>query len=136
MHALSAWALLYSHSEESSFLSGVIVMVSFSRFPLLRSAFAASALLASFLALTISAGAQVVGGTIAGYVTDPSAAAVSGAAVFVHSDETGTERRLHTAADGRYAAPSIPVGSYTVSVHAEGFAAGRRTGIPLSVGQG
>lgn len=110
-------------------------MLAFSRFALLRSSFVASAVLVSVLALTLPAGAQVVGGTIAGYVTDPSGAAVSGAAVLVHNDETGTERRLRTAPDGRYAAPSIPVGSYTISVHAEGFADGRRTGIPLSVGQ-
>jgi hypothetical protein len=89
----------------------------------------------ALVAVSATADAQVVGGTITGAVTDPSGAAISNAHVLVHNDETGTERRLRTGADGRYSAPSIAVGSYTVSVHAEGFASDRRTGIPLSVGQ-
>ena len=97
--------------------------------------FVAFVLLATLFSMLLQAHAQVVGGTIAGYVTDPSGAAVANAEVVVHNDETGTERRLHTAPDGRFAAPSIPVGSYTITVRATGFADGRRTGIPLSVGQ-
>jgi hypothetical protein len=79
--------------------------------------------------------AQVVGGTIAGSVADATGAAIPNAQVLVHNDETGNERKLVTGADGRFSAPSIPVGSYTVSVTAEGFATQTRTGVPLSVGQ-
>jgi hypothetical protein len=92
-----------------------------------------AALLALFLAFT--AEAQVVGGTISGTVTDPSGAAISSAQVLVHNDETGNVRHLETGPDGRYSAPSIPVGSYTVTVHAPGFSDQRRTGVLLSVGQ-
>jgi hypothetical protein len=96
-------------------------------------ALAFAGLFALFPALV--ANAQVVGGTISGTVTDSSGAAIANASVLVHNDETGNERRLQTGPDGRYNAPSIPVGSYTVTVKAAGFADQSRTGIPLSVGQ-
>jgi hypothetical protein len=79
--------------------------------------------------------AQVVGGTLSGTITDATGATIANAAVLVHNDETGNERRLQTGPDGRYAAPSIPVGSYTITVDAEGFTQQRRSGIALSVGQ-
>ncbi len=90
-------------------------------------------LLAFFLALT--AEAQVVGGTLAGTITDSTGAALRAANVLVHNDETGNERRLLTGQDGRYAAPSVPVGTYTISVEANGFTQQRRTGITLTVGE-
>lgn len=96
-----------------------------------------SALIIAALALftLTSAHAQVVGGTIAGTVADATGAAIPNAQVLVHNDETGNERKLITGADGRFSAPSVPVGSYTVTVTAEGFATQTRTGVPLSVGQ-
>ena len=92
---------------------------------------------ASLLALfpAITAPAQVVGGTISGTVTDSTGATLPNAHVLVHNDETGNERRLTTGPDGRYAAPSIPVGTYTVTASADGFSDHSRSGIPLSVGQ-
>jgi Carboxypeptidase regulatory-like domain len=90
-------------------------------------------LAAMFPALTATT--QVVGGTISGTITDATGAAIANAQVVVHNDETGSERRLLSGPDGRYAAPSVPVGSYTVRVTADGFAEQSRNGIPLSVGQ-
>lgn len=87
------------------------------------------------LTFTFTAHAQIVGGTISGAVTDSSGAAIPNAAVLVHNDETGNERHLQTGPDGRYAAPSIPVGTYTVTVTANGFSDQSRAHIPLSVGQ-
>ncbi len=81
------------------------------------------------------ASAQVVGGTISGTISDATGAALPNAHVLVHNDETGNERRLTTGPDGRYSAPSIPVGIYTVTAGADGFDDHSRTGIPLSVGQ-
>jgi hypothetical protein len=92
-----------------------------------------TALLALFLAFT--AEAQVVGGTISGTVTDPSSAVIPNAEVLVHNEDTGTERRLLTGPDGRFSAPSIPVGTYTLTVKFAGFATYTRTGIPLSIAQ-
>ena len=100
----------------------------FSRFSGVSLSLAAAGMLAAPLH------AQVVGGTVRGTVTDASGAAVPGAAVVVRNGETGTERRLVTDAAGRYSAPSVAVGSYTVSAAAEGFAEVRRT-VELTVGQ-
>ena len=94
-----------------------------------------ASLLALFAVFTPHAKAQVVGGTISGTVTDATGAAIAGAHVLVHNDETGNERRLLSGPDGRYSAPSVPVGTYTVRVAADGFSEQTRTGIPLSVGQ-
>jgi len=88
-----------------------------------------------FAGFSVPAFAQVVGGTISGAVTDASGAAIPNAQVTVHNDETGNERHLTTRGDGRYAAPSIPVGSYTITVLADGFSEQRRQGVMLSVGQ-
>ncbi|HEY6374779.1 MAG TPA: carboxypeptidase-like regulatory domain-containing protein [Edaphobacter sp.] len=79
--------------------------------------------------------AQVVGGTLSGTITDPSGATLINAQVLVHNDETGNERRLTTGSDGRYSAPSVPIGTYTITVQLDGFAPQHRTGIPLTVGQ-
>ncbi len=97
----------------------------------------AQALLIAALALVfaLAARAQVVGGTLSGTVTDSTGAVLSNADVTVHNDETGNERHLTTGADGRYSAPSVPVGTYTITVAHDGFTPQRRTGIPLTVGQ-
>ncbi len=92
-----------------------------------------AALLALFLAFT--AEAQVVGGTLSGTISDATGAALKGATVLVHNEETGSERRMVTGLDGRYAAPSIAIGTYTVAVEASGFAPKRRTAIPLTIGE-
>jgi hypothetical protein len=106
----------------------------------IRSTFISAAfsrgLLASVLAAaSVPATAQVVGGSISGCVTDASGAAIPNAQVSVHNDETGNERRLTTGGDGRYSAPSISVGSYTITVIADGFAEQKRHGVALSMGQ-
>ncbi len=79
--------------------------------------------------------AQLVGGTIAGDVVDPSNATLDHATVIIRNEETGTERTLITGADGTFSAPSVPVGNYTVQVTHEGLSPLRRTGITLAVGQ-
>ena len=79
--------------------------------------------------------AQLVGGTISGDVVDPSNATVDHAKVILRNEETGGERSLVTGGDGKFSAPSIPVGSYTLTVNRDGFAPLKRTGISLTVGQ-
>jgi Carboxypeptidase regulatory-like domain len=79
--------------------------------------------------------AQLVGGTIAGEVVDPTNASLDHATVIIRNEETGTERSLTTGSDGAFSAPSIPVGVYTVSVTHEGLSPLNRTGIALAVGQ-
>jgi Carboxypeptidase regulatory-like domain len=79
--------------------------------------------------------AQIVGGVISGTVLDPSNATIGQATVVIRNVETGTERRLTTSGDGTFSAPSIAVGTYSVSVEHEGFAPEHRTGIVVTVGQ-
>jgi hypothetical protein len=89
----------------------------------------------SLFALSLAASAQVVGGTISGTVTDSSGAVIPNAHVLVHNDDTGTQRSLTTSSSGTYAAPSIPVGTYTLSANAPGFAQTTRSNITLTIGQ-
>ena len=93
----------------------------------------------AFLAIVISAFSptfgQIVGGTISGAVHDKTGAAVVGATVVVRQTETGASRQLTTDTDGRFYAPSVPVGNYLVTVSHEGFQTDQRSGISLAIGQ-
>ena len=79
--------------------------------------------------------AQVVGGSINGAVTDSSGAAMPGATVIIRNQETGSQRQLTTDGSGLYNAPSVSVGSYSVSASKDGFATQQRDGIVITVGQ-
>lgn len=65
--------------------------------------------------------AQTFRGTILGTVTDPQGAVVSGAKVTVRNVNTGLERTTQTSADGSYAVPELPIGTYTVTISQSGF---------------
>ena len=89
----------------------------------------------SFAYWCVTAGAQVVGGSINGVVHDKTGAALQGVTITVRQFETGATRTLITDGDGRFSAPSLPVGNYTVSAKSEGFATDERGGISLAVAQ-
>ena len=78
---------------------------------------------------------QVVGASISGTVRDETGSSIAAAAVSVHNVETGAQRKLVTDDAGRYSAPSIAIGRYTVSAEKPGFASQLKTGIELVVGQ-
>lgn len=92
-------------------------------------------LLFFFIAVSIGAQAQMVGGTISGQVVDAGGAALARAEVLIRNDETGSERKFLTTESGAFSAPSVAVGTYTVSVSCNGFAPLERTGITVTVGQ-
>ena len=95
-------------------------------------------LLVLFVAVVLGAalaGAQIVGGNIGGTIHDSTGAALAGATVTVRQTDTGTTRTLVTGSDGRYAAPSVPVGHYTISATHDGFQPEEQTGIVLVIGQ-
>ncbi len=77
------------------------------------------------LAFVLFASSVLVGqtfrGTILGTVTDTSGAVVSGAKVTVKNTATGLERTTQTSADGSYAIPELPLGTYTVTISQQGF---------------
>ena len=87
------------------------------------------------IAIALTTHAQVVGGTIAGTVTDTTGAVIPNAHVLVHNDDTGTQRTLTTNSGGTFTAPAVPIGAYTVTVDAPNFDQLRRTHIELTVGQ-
>ncbi len=60
--------------------------------------------------------------TISGEVTDPSGAAVANARVMLTNNQSQIEQRATTNGAGLYSFPSLPAGSYTLIVEANGFA--------------
>lgn len=78
--------------------------------------------------------AQDISASIAGKVMDPSSAAVPNAKVTItNTDRNQVVRNIVTDTEGNYAAPIIPIGTYSIKVEANGFKAETRTGIVLNV---
>ena len=61
-------------------------------------------------------------GAISGVVLDPSGAAVGNAVVTVADQEIRIERSVATAADGSFRLSLLPLGAYSITVNATGFA--------------
>ena len=90
------------------------------------------------LLLAISAGAgilaaQTATGTLEGQVTDPSGAAIPGAAVAVRALD-GTSRNMSTDREGRYRL-ALPAGNYTVRIASPGFQPFESTGVEVGGGR-
>lgn len=66
--------------------------------------------------------AQTSDGAIRGTVSDPNGALVTGATIEVLNDNTGDKRTATTDDNGAYSVSNLPVGSYTVTATATGFA--------------
>jgi hypothetical protein len=60
-------------------------------------------------------------GSIFGTVTDPSGAVIAGATVNLAEPEKGFTRTVTTSKSGEYNLPSLPVGTYTMTVTTTGF---------------
>src|SRR5262245_35813248 len=80
-------------------------------------------LLLSMLAFTAWAGAaaQVQNASLTGLISDPAGAVVNGAAVTVKNTATNVTYSQKTDLSGYYLFPSLPIGSYTISVQMMGF---------------
>ena len=78
--------------------------------------------------------AQVGRAELYGFVTDPSALPVANAMVTAVADATGIEARTTTASNGGYHFFALPPGRYTLIASRPGFAALRRTGVEIRVG--
>ena len=81
------------------------------------------------------ANAQDLWPSISGTVTDPTGSPLPGAAIVVRNVENGAQRKLVSDDVGRYAALSLPVGTYEVTGVKEGFQSASKTAIALVVGQ-
>lgn len=91
-----------------------------------------------FLGALLSAAlgvAQTTNGSVAGQVTDPTAAAISGARVALTSEQTGWERTVNTGADGGFIFPIVPPGSYALRVEQQGFKSTTVKGLQVLVAQ-
>lgn len=72
-------------------------------------------------------------GSISGVVSDPTGAVVPDVTVTARNASTGIERTVATNAQGVYALPSLPVGTYDLTFHKEGFKELRQTGLKVDV---
>ncbi|HSU19402.1 MAG TPA: carboxypeptidase-like regulatory domain-containing protein [Acidobacteriaceae bacterium] len=87
------------------------------------------------LGISITAHTQVVGGTIRGVISDSSGATIPNASIDIRNQDTGAEQHVRTATSGEFAAPSLPVAEYTVTITADGFALYKREHLILTVGE-
>jgi hypothetical protein len=88
-------------------------------------------LLAFVMAVTGLAAAQEITGSIAGQVTDPQGLAVPGATVTVTGPQGA--RTFVTDAEGRYVAPFLTPGIYTVRVELQGFKASEQQNVQVQI---
>ena len=83
----------------------------------------AAALLMAVLALS---GSKAFGqaqntGSILGSVVDPSGAVIASATVVAAEMEKGVNRTVKSSKSGEFLLPSLPVGTYILTVSADGF---------------
>lgn len=90
---------------------------------------------ATLLLLAASLAGQGTSGSIAGLISDPSAAPVAQAKVILSNEQTGIERNANTDASGSYTFPIVPPGVYTLRVELSGFKAAVLKGINVQVAQ-
>ena len=85
--------------------------------------------------LCVSAPAQVLTGTIAGIVTDPTGGVIPGANVTATDTETGTEHQAVTDQSGNFSLTNLPNSTYKVVVQHPGFAKYEVAKVVVSVSQ-
>ncbi|HEU5130990.1 MAG TPA: carboxypeptidase-like regulatory domain-containing protein, partial [Pyrinomonadaceae bacterium] len=78
-------------------------------------------ILTLLIAPSILAQSQITTGTIEGRVVDANGAVVPGANVEIRNLDTNLARNLTTDDEGRFVAPQLQPGKYSVSVTKEGF---------------
>jgi hypothetical protein len=82
---------------------------------------------------SMAAAQETTSGTIAGQVVDDQGAAVPGATVTINSDQGA--RTFVTDAEGRFFAPFLTPGTYTVRVELSGFAPVEQKNVQVRLGQ-
>ncbi|MBZ2177591.1 MAG: carboxypeptidase regulatory-like domain-containing protein [Acidobacteriota bacterium] len=89
----------------------------------------------AWLSLSASLFGQTITATAVGTVTDPSGAAVPGAAITITNTQTGASRNTVTDGAGNYTFAFLTPGSWSVSVEAKGFQKATTQPVSLSVDQ-
>jgi len=75
---------------------------------------------------------QSIFGSLTGLVTDASNAVVPSAKITLTNEASGDTRRTETNTDGYFSITSIPTGSYTIAVEAQGFQKWERKAITFT----
>src|SRR5215213_11088366 len=97
--------------------------------------YAVSLILTLLIAPSIIAQSQITTGTIDGRVVDANGALVPGANVEIRNLDTNFTRNLITNDEGRFVAPQLQPGKYSVSVAKQGFGTAKVELAELTVGQ-
>src|SRR5260370_806757 len=87
----------------------------------------------ALIAAAIPALAQNDRGAITGTVSDPANAIVPAAKVSAKNTDTGAAYETVSTATGNYTLPSLPVGTYDLTVEAPGFSRYVQQGITIQV---
>jgi len=98
-----------------------------------HSVLAAMVLLA--LCATASAQTQITTAVIEGTVSDPSGAALPGVDIEIRNAATNLTRNVVTDREGRFAAPQLPSGRYTVTFKLSGFATVVQENVIATIGE-
>jgi protocatechuate 3,4-dioxygenase beta subunit len=85
-------------------------------------------------AVTALGQSQSINGTIRGQVTDVTGAPVPNTVVLVKNTDNGYVRQITTDNDGRYIAPNLPIGTYSVTATSSSFAPLMQNGIRVGAG--
>lgn len=88
---------------------------------------------AALLLSVVGAEAQVLYGTIVGQVTDSTGAVVPSATVRITNRETNQSREATSSDAGSFSFPTLPGGSYDVTVSRQGFQTLTAQGITVAV---
>jgi hypothetical protein len=83
--------------------------------------------------LALAANAQSDRGTLTGTVSDPTGALIPAAALSLRNSETGATYASRTTETGNYTLPSLPAGTYELTVERPGFRRYLQTGIQVQV---
>jgi len=75
-------------------------------------------------------------GAISGVVTDTQGAAIAGASVVVHDQQSENAQSVRTDSNGRFHVGDLPTGKYSVTVRFPCFETSSQTDIPVSPGSG
>jgi hypothetical protein len=87
------------------------------------------------LVLSIPGSSQTFRGGITGTLTDPSGAAILGAAVQALNAETGLRREAVTTSSGEFAFQDLPLGTYELTATHSGFDKVRVDKVVVEVGK-
>jgi hypothetical protein len=94
----------------------------------------ASLALSALLVSAAAAQSNSINGTLHGQITDPTGAPIPNATVTVRNTLNGFVRDITTDSEGRYIAPNLPLGTYSVTATSASFAPLTQAGIVLGAG--